>query len=296
MNGLLMRSLIAVADHGSITEAALALGVSQPALSRRLQLLEAEFETQLLARNQRGTELTEVGDLVVREGRALVDRYEHLRERVRAQLDLEVGSVRVGGGATAVSYLLPPAIAAFQRAHPDVVFQLKEAGSREIEQAVLEDHLELGIVTLPAHSPDLDIRRLREDRIVLVAARDHPLAERKRLSLEALRGQNLVGFEAGSAIRHRIDAALREAGVDMNVVMELRSIAAILQMVATTRSLAFVSELGVPDASAGILRLRVRGLNIMRELAIIRRRGRPLSPAGEAFSRMLIATRDPEPD
>ena len=61
MDGVLTRSLIAVADHGSITEAALALGISQPALSRRIQQLEVEFETELLARNQRGAELTEVG-------------------------------------------------------------------------------------------------------------------------------------------------------------------------------------------------------------------------------------------
>ena len=220
----------------------------------------------------------------------LLDRYERLRERVRAQLDLEVGSVRVGGGATAVSYLLPAAIAQFQAAHPDVVFQLNEAGSREIEQAVLEDHLELGIVTLPAVTTDLEIQKLCEDRIVLVAAADHPLVARKRLGVDALRGQSLVGFEAGSAIRHRIDAALREAGVEMNVVMELRSIASILQMVATTRSLAFVSELGVSDRDARILPLRVHRLNIVRELAIIRRRGRPLSPAGAAFSRVLFET------
>ncbi len=104
---------------------------------------------------------------------------------------------------------------------------------------------------------------------------------------EALRGQSLVGFEGGSAIRQLVDGALRDAGVEMNVVMELRSIAAILQMVSTTRSLAFVSELGVRAGDRLIAPIPVRGLRIVRKLAVIRKRGRPLSPAAAAFAETL---------
>ena len=72
--------------------------------------------------------------------------------------------------------------------------------------------------------------------------------------------------------------------------MELRSIAAILQMVATTRSLAFISELGVPARDRSIVPISVRGLRIVRKLAIIRKRGRPLSPAASAFVEALATT------
>ena len=284
-----MRSLLAVAEHGAISEAALTIGLSQPALSRRIQQLEDYFATPLFERSGRGVVLTEMGRLVAREGADMFGRYERLRASVDAHIRLDTGIVRVGGGATAVAFLLPAAIAAFQSKNSGVLFQLKEAGSREVESDVVEERLELGVVTLPVHSPELETRPLMRDQIVLVAARDHPLAHKKRPAVSELDGKSLVGFEAGSAIRQLIDGALREAGVEMRVVMELRSLAAILQMVATTRSLAFVSELALPADETRVCPLSLRGMKITRELALIKKRGRPLSPASGAFATALRA-------
>jgi molybdate transport repressor ModE-like protein len=291
MDLLLFRSLVAVADHGAITEAASALGLSQSALSRRIDQLEEALGAPLFERAGRGVALTAFGQLAVEEGRLLVQRYDRLKSRIHEHLSLDAGVVRIGGGATAVGFLLPGAIAAFRKQHPAVVFQVKEAGSREIEAAVAREELELGIVTLPTRTRDVDERPLVRDRIVLVAAKDHPLARRERVDARALNGQNLVGFEAGSAVRWLIDAALREAQVEMNVVMELRSVAAILQMVETTGSLAFVSELSVESEPSrrgrAVVPLAVRGLEIQRELALISKHGRSLSPAARAFSEGL---------
>jgi molybdate transport repressor ModE-like protein len=291
MDLTLFRSLLAVAEHGAITEAASALGVSQSALSRRIDQLEEALGAPLFERVGRGVALTAIGRIAVDEGKLLVQRYDRLKSRIHEHLRLDAGVVRIGGGATAVGFLLPGAIAAFRKQHPGVVFQVKEAGSREIETAVGSEELELGIVTLPTRTRELDERPLARDRIVLVASKDHPLARRQRVDARALSGQNLVGFEAGSAVRWLIDGALREAQVEMNVVMELRSVAAILQMVETTGSLAFVSELSVQSEqfqrSGAVVPLLVRGLEIQRELALISKRGRSLSPAARAFSDSL---------
>ena len=291
MDLTLFRSLLAVAEHGAVTDAATALGISQSALSRRMDQLGEELGAPLLERVGRGVALTAIGQIAVEEGKLLVQRYERLKSRIHEHLRLDAGVVRIGGGATAVGFLLPGAIAAFRKQHPGVVFQVKEAGSREIEAAVGSEELELGIVTLPTHTREVEERPLARDRIVLVAAKDHPLARRERIDAQALNGQNLVGFEAGSAVRWLIDAALREAQVEVNVVMELRSVAAILQMVETTGSLAFVSELSVLSEPSrrgrAVVPVAVRGLEIQRDLALISKRGRSLSPAARAFSRSL---------
>lgn len=291
MDLTLFRSLLAVAEHGAVTEAATALGLSQSALSRRMDQLGEELGAPLLERVGRGVALTAIGQIAVEEGKLLVQRYDRLKSRIHEHLRLDAGVVRIGGGATAVGFLLPGAIAAFRKQHPGVVFQVKEAGSREIEAAVGSEELELGIVTLPTHTREVEERPLTRDRIVLVAAKDHPLARRERIDAQALNGQNLVGFEAGSAVRWLIDAALREAQVEVNVVMELRSVAAILQMVETTGSLAFVSELSVISEPSrrgrAVVPVAVRGLEIQRDLALISKRGRSLSPAARAFSQSL---------
>ena len=281
-----MRSFLAVADAGAITEASTRINVSQPALSRRIQQLEEYLQTELLVRGRKGTELTEIGRIVAAEGRILVNRYDQLRTQVASVQGLEGGIVRIGGGATAVSFIFPAAIAAFQREYPGVRFQLKEAGSSEVARDVVDGALELGIVTLPVHSRDLEIQELQSDRIFLIARSDHPLTQHKQIAIDDLAGQAFVGFEAGSAIRQLIDAAMREAGVEIEVVMELRSIPAILRMVATTGNLAFVSRLGLTGQSE-VKEIKVDGLDVERRLGVIARKGGALSPAADAFSSRL---------
>ena len=208
------------------------------------------------------------------------------RQQILAARVGETG--RIGGGATAVSLILPEPIRRFRRDHGEIVFHLKEAGSREIEQDVQREELELGIVTLPAASKELHVERLTRDPIVLIAAADHPLARSgKSVAPTALEGAPLIGFEQGSAIRNLIDRGLMQRGVRMEVVMELRSIASIVRMVALRQGLAFVSALGVEATAEPIVPLKVRGLRIVRNLGIIRKRGRPLSLAAAAFLKAL---------
>lgn len=285
MDLILLRSFLAVVEHGGVTEAAHHLGVSQSALSRRLTQLQEEMGVALLERSGRGVVLTEMGRLAWTEATGLVQRYDNLKRRLVDHRNLQAGVVRIGGGATAVGYLLPGRIATFGKQHPDVVFQLKEAGSRDTEEAVLRGDLELGIVTLPVKSSDLFVRPWVRDRIVLVAGRGHPWSHKRKIAASQLDGQTIVGFEGGTAVRRLIDGALSQANVHVNVVMELRSVGAILQMVEATQSLAFVSELAVARNRNPIA---VSGLNIVRELAVVWRAARSLSPASERFAEHLV--------
>lgn len=283
----LMRSLVAVADAGAITAAASRLNLTQPALTRRIQLLEQEFGAELLSRSRKGAQLTELGRLVEREARVLIDRYENLKSEIASQQSVTGGTIRIGGGATAVSFVLPDAIAEFQRDFPKVHFHVKEASSSEIASDVADGRLELGLVTQPVRTAGLEIQPLVDDHIVLIAAADNPLARAQRIQVADLDGQNFVGFEGGSAIRQIVDASLREAGIEINVVMELRSIPAIVRMVATTGSLAFVSQLGVHGQ--GLVReIEVEGLTITRRLGLAQRKGHALSAAATRFHDMLV--------
>jgi len=276
-------TLSEVARRGSITAAARSLGLTQPAATRRLQLLEEEVGAPLLARGRKGVRLTETGRLVAAEGEALLERYDRLISDVRKLQRLELGTVRVGGGATAVSALLPAAIRRFRGLHRDIVFEVREAGSREIAAAVLREELELGLVTLPVQAEGLDLLPLVRDRIVLVAPKGH-LFSGRRVAPSALGGEALIGFEAGSAIRRLIDDALVRRGIAMHVVMELRSIQSILRMVDLGLGLAFVSSLGVAKDTVVV---DVPGLRIERTLAVATKRGRPLSAAAAAFLKQL---------
>lgn len=284
----LLRSLVAVAESGAITGASARLGLTQPALSRRIQLLEDEFGAQLLHRSRTGAQLTDIGTLVEHEARLLIERYDTLKSEVASRQSATGGTVRIGGGATAVSFVLPDAIAEFQRDHANVHFHVKEASSREIAGDVADGRLELGLVTRPVRATGLEITPLLDDHIVLVGAADNPLSRLEEIDVGMLDGQDFVGFEGGSAIRQLVDTHLREAGVAINVIMELRSIPAILRMVATTGSLAFVSQMGVP-AAGPVRQIPLRGPAITRRLGLARRKGYRLSRTTERFANRLLS-------
>src|SRR5690606_22516883 len=105
------------------------------------------------------------------EGRELSERYARLKKDVARYARLDAGTVRIGGGATAVNFILPEAIAENQRLYPGVRFEVREGGSREVADAVFNETLELGIVTLPVDGPRFLVRPLLLDRIVLVAGK-----------------------------------------------------------------------------------------------------------------------------
>ncbi|MCH9674884.1 MAG: LysR family transcriptional regulator [Gammaproteobacteria bacterium] len=281
------RSLLTVAQCRTITDAARILNVTQPALSRRIQQLEDNFGVALFERSRKGMTLTEMGRMAVREGALLVERYDRLKDDVRSVASVDQGRISVGGGATAISYLVPSAIATFSAVHPNIRFHVKEAGSDEIEADVISERLELGLVTLPIQSRELSVRPLKQDHIVLIASRRHRLSAKGRVSPSELSGEAFVAFEARSAIRELIDRSLQGADIRMDVVMELRSIPAMIRMVETTHNLAFVSALAVGPATPDVVILKVRGLSIKRRLGIITKRDRALSPAAQRFSRML---------
>lgn len=286
-----LRYLVAIAEAGHMTRAAEALGVSQPALSAAVRKLEDELGVALFDRTGRGVELTVAGRVFVEHASGALRDVEAGRRAVRALAGLETGTIRVGGGATAMGYLLPPAVRAVRREHPGLRFYVREAGSEAIAGAILTGELDLGIVTLPIRHPgsgELMSVRTLEDELRLITPAGHALDGKRSFRWADLAGEPVVGFEAGSAVRAVIDAAAGAHGVSLDVVMEVRSIQSIEQMVRAGIGVGFVSRFALKDGSYGG-GLTCRDGKVTRELAVVRRRDRTPSPAAAAFERALLS-------
>ena len=311
-----LRYFRAIAQHGHMTRAARALGVSQPALSAMLKKLEGEVGAELLHRTGRGVELTEAGRVFLQHAEDALRRADAGVQAVRELVGLERGSIRVGGGATATTYLLPPVVGAVRRKHPGLRFYVREAGSNAVAAAVLSGELDLGIVTLPMREglgEELLTIPLVEDELRLIVPKaDSPLSTQRTprkagkvnseksdsvsLSVPSVfsvvkngfRWKDLVGvpvvaFEAGTAVREIVDQASLKHGVALSVVMELRSIESIKQMVAAGIGVGFVSRFALKEGEG----LACRDGGIGRKLAIVRRRDRVPSTAVQEFERAL---------
>lgn len=274
-----------------MTRAAEVLGVSQPALSAMMKKLEAEVGAALLDRTGRGVELTEAGRVFLSHAEAALRSAEAGVKAVRELAGLERGSIRIGGGATAVSCLLPPVVSAARRAHPGLRFYVREAGSSAVALAVLSGELDLGIVTLPVGVPGsraLVMRPLVEDELRLiglerVGPRQTSRRETGTFTWSELAGVPVVAFEAGTAVRELVDAAARRGGVSLDVVMELRSIESIKRMVSAGVGVGFVSRFALGPGEG--LASREGGLS--RRLAVVRRADREQSAAAAALEAAL---------
>jgi len=275
---------------GHITRAAERLGLSQPALSAAIRKLEDEVGSALLDRTAKGVELTDAGRVFAEHAEEALRAADEGTRAVRELVGLERGLIRIGGGATAVGYLLPPAISRFRIEHPGVRFYIREAGSGSVGESVLSGALDMGIVTLPIRVPggsELLTLPLVMDELRLIVPEDHPLSGRKSFRWSDLDGEALVAFEAGSAVREVIDLAAREHGAELRVVMELRSIEPMRHMVAAGVGVGFVRRFALSGNDQG---LRCRDGRLTRELAIVRRGDRVPSPAVAAFERTLGKT------
>lgn len=300
-----LRQFIAIATTGHMTRAAESLGVTQPALSAMLKKLEGEVGASLLHRTGKGVELTEAGRVFLEHARAAVRRADEAREAVRQLVGLERGMIRVGGGATAIGHLLPPVVSAVRSQHEGLRFYIREAGSAAVASAVLAGELDLGIVTLPVTGPGsselMTVARLT-DELVLILPPGHRLEGQGEFRWRDLAGEPVVAFEAGSAVRSVLDSAAAGHGVALDVVMELRSIEAIVQMVQARVGVGFVSKFALDGSGEGGVGGGVgsgpRGLRcadgaIERRLGVVRRRDRTPSPGAAAFERALLESRSP---
>jgi DNA-binding transcriptional LysR family regulator len=284
-----LRYFKAIAEAGHMTRAAEALGVSQPALSAMLKKLETEAGADLLHRTGRGVALTEAGRVFLAKAEEALRAADEAVAQVRELVGLERGSIRLGGGATALTYLLPPVVSRFRRAHPNLRFFVREAGSRTVAEAVLSGELDLGLVTLPVDVPgrdDLLVIPWMDDELTLITPPGHRLSGRKSFRWKDLAGEPMIGFEAGSAVREVIDRAAADYGVTLSVVMELRSIESIKHMVAAGIGAGLVSQYALTGRQRG---LTCRDGAVRRTLALIRRRDRIPSPAAAALEDDLRA-------
>ncbi len=284
----------AIAAAGHMTRAARALGITQPALSAVVKKLELEVGAELLHRTGRGVEPTEAGRVLLQHAEEAIRAAESGVKAVRELMGLERGSIRVGGGATATTYILPPVVSVVRKKHPGLRFFVREAGSAQVAQAVASGELDLGIITLPAPkhmAGDLAVTPLVQDELRLITPAGHALRQRAAqagrraaaFSWSDLTGEPFVAFEAGTAVRAIIDDAARAAGVTLNVVMELRSIESIKRMVAAGIGVGLVSRFALGEGEGLVGREQA----LRRQLAIVRRSDRSAGAATVQFERAL---------
>ena len=280
-----LRAFIALAEEGSFVRAAQRLHLSQPAVSKHVAALEREIGVALVTRRP-VFELTPPGqflaEYVTRAGALL----EQADRGVRALVDAEIGSLRLGASGTPGTYLVPAVVRRFVEHRPYVDVDFRLGTSTETLDALRDHEIELAVIGGLGTDEELSVEPIVDDEIVLIGA---PELARRRLWPRDLDNLLWIHREEGSATRVALNAALHAIGAAPRRRLALPSWEAIKLVVAQGDAVAAVSRMAiaVEQAAGTLAELNVRGWRLGRPISLAWHPGLPLSPVARAFTAQL---------
>ena len=285
-----LRYLVAVAEEGHVTRAAERLGIQQPPLSQQIRALEAELKVQLFRRKPRGVELTQAGQVLFAEAKAVLQQVEHAIAATRRTADGEAGRIGLGFTSSASFHpFVPRAIRSYREAYPLVALNLEESGTGELVDALVQERLDAAFVRSPIGPAEgIAVHSVLEEAMIAALPARHKLAARAGagpLTLAQLAAETFILYRRplGPGLYDAIIAACQRAGYSPKIGQEAPRMLATLSLVA--------AGLGVTLVPESMRRLRVHGVlyqpldpsaGLIAPLNLAYRRG-DASPAARRF-------------
>lgn len=275
----------ATVEEGSFTAAAHRLGVSQPALSRRVHRLETELGATLLTRHRARVGLTPAGERVLGFATETLHRYEAVCDEL-AGAGL-TGSLRIVASTTPGEHLVPELVARFLDAHPGVSAEVSVADSAAVAEQVLERARDVGFSGRRADDARLTHVPVARDEVVLAAPVSHPLAARDAIPIEALEGQRLIQREEGSGTQRTFVETLAARGLALPLPaasVSLGSTHAVLSAVDAGLGIGLVSMRSLAHHQSDcVTAVRLEGVPVWRDLFMVYETARSRPPHHDAF-------------
>lgn len=268
-----LRLLTLVAELGSLGRAAERLGISQPAASKRLTLLERRLGLTLVNRDTRGSALTVEGKAVCQWSGRVLAEVDSLMTGVAALRGDRAVDLRLASSMTLAEHFVPRWIGTLQRRTPDVYVSLKVTNSEQVAALVASGRISLGFIEAPVVPAGLSSCQVGADRLVVVVAPQHPWARRREpVELAELARTPLIVREAGSGTRETLERVLAGAGVEqVRPLMVLDANAAMRSAVVEGAGPAVLSAVTVQDdlAEGRMVEIPVTGTDLHRRLRAV---------------------------
>lgn len=279
-------------ETGSFSKAAALNLVSQSAVSQQVKMLEQRFDQQLIERGQRkGVAPTEAGKIFYAECKQILEHFRALEERMRDKSAAIAGTIKVATVYSIGLHELPPYVKEFIKAHPQVKVHVEYSRTDKVYEACLNNAIDFGIVALPLRRPNLAVIPFRHDKLVVVCNPEHSLANRRRVSLKNLEGEDFIAFERDIPTRKTIDQILKRHQVAVNYVMEFDNIETIKRSVEVGIGVSILPETAVfNEVNSGMLvALNFKEGVFTRPIGIIHRKGKVFSAAAREFVNLLTS-------
>lgn len=267
-----------VARHLNFTKAAEELYVSQPAITRHIKELEAEYGLRLFERTNGRLLLTEAGKCLLVHVEKILEAHEVLDYEMRKMSGSAGGTLRIGASTTIAQYIIPAVLAEFAQMHSGVELSLRSGNTEEIEMALLAQEIDVGLVEGSSRHRVLHYTPFLKDELVAVTRVQSPLAGRDELRLSDLSQIPIVLREQGSGTLDVFIDALQQKGIrigDLNAKIHLGCTESIKRFLIHTDMVGIISIRAVRDELCqGVFKvLDVPDLSLQRELSVVQRQG-----------------------
>lgn len=285
----LLQTFLVVTRTRNITRAAEKLFVSQPAVSRQIQQLERELGVPLFDRLGKSLHLTEAGARLADEAGEVLGHLERVAEVIRGYQEPGKGELRIGASTTPGYYLLPPILGRYLRKHPSVELHYRVENSLGVEERIVRNELDLGVVGGHLARQDLLMEHVADDEIVCICGMSHELASARRIGVARLSRETWVTREKGSATRDLFERRLVAAGGEVTRRIELNSPEGIKAIVAAGIGVSYLSIHAVQQeiGAKSVRLLPVSGLRLTRPIYVVMHPDKHLSSDLKAVRELL---------
>jgi DNA-binding transcriptional LysR family regulator len=282
-----LRCFVAVADAGQFTSAADKLKLAQPSLSSQISRLERVLGVTLFHRDHRPLVPTDAGLELLPLARRVLSSLDDVIHGVSDIEGLRRGHVAIGATPSLGAALLPKALAKFHRRYPGISVTFVERDSVVLVEELEDGALDLALVIMPLQRADLEDVVLASEELVVVVANDHPLAERKRITIADLENVPMIMFRQGYDLRSATLDAFARAGVAVTVAMDGAEMGSVLSFVSAGLGAAIVPSVSTSDA-LDVRTLRLRSPTLERQIRLVRPLSHVASRAAVALSHEII--------
>ena len=262
---------------GSFSAAAERLGLTQPAVSLQVRQLEKQLGVRLIERVGKRATATLAGEALVKHAGQIGAAVSSALEDMASHASGALGRVRIGTGATACIYLLPPVLRDLKQRFPTLEITVRTGNTTDVLKSLQENTLDIGLVTLPAPGRMFDVTPLLDDMFVAIAAADDDRLP-KLVTPAALAKLPIVLYEAGGNTRRVVDEWFARAGITPMPIMDLGSVEAIKELVGAGLGCAVLPGSAVGDAGArSPIVSRPLSPKLYRRFALVTRRDKILT-------------------
>ncbi len=277
-----------LSETKSFTKAAQINKVTQSAVSQTVSALERLFKSLLIERSKKNFRLTPEGEVLYDYSKKILQSYGGLQSRLQEIQGVLSGNIHVATVYSIGLYDLPPCIKTFLKDCPTVNVHVEYRRANEVYDDVLSNIVDLGLVAYPSPDSKLEVVPLRKDALFLTCHPQNPLAKSKSIKLKALSGQRFINFEKDIPTRKALDRIFKDHGVSVNNVMEFDNVETVKRAVEIDSGVAILPEetIRVELANKTLVGVRLEG-KFFRELAVIYKKGKVLSPAMKQFIELL---------